>query len=402
MENAIRDPVLKWIRFTEQEKGVIDSPLVQRLRWITQLTTNDQVFPGSHHSRFIHSIGVMKLSGKYIKHLLKKGKNYLPSPPEKPNEYWIRLARMAGLLHDIGHGPFSHAFDRVVYKDLYGMEDGGHDMHRLMLIEHPILANPIKEAGIDPKELEKVWTATIDSPWMYFIIKLIVGGPLGADRMDFILRDSYFSGTPHLGTIALRRIMHNSRIKFHPTLQNWRLCYGFKAIHDIVQALNGRRFMYHGVYLHKTVDASSLLVENMLAKSVTDLKLIEKVLDVDQFLFLNEANIIGQMLALPEEHEAKIECKKLLMRKLPKMKEEELVDGKKVFIEEEWKEKWNVTEKQKLKKTRCITGIDPFKFSQYQVFFYKNNSEKLIDCEQALEDARFEAIKPYYIVRLFE
>ena len=68
---AIRDPVHKWIKFSPEEKAVIDSPFVQRLRWISQLTSADHVFPGGTHNRFIHSLGAMHLAGKYMRNLFK-------------------------------------------------------------------------------------------------------------------------------------------------------------------------------------------------------------------------------------------------------------------------------------------------------------------------------------------
>ena len=121
-----------------------------------------------------------------------------------------------------------------------------------------MLAEPLKNAGIDPNEIIKVWEAKPEDG-LYFIIKTVIGGPLGADRIDFVLRDSYFTGTQHLGTIASDRIISNSLLLYNQYLkpknednhdtsiwdQNcWQICYKEKSLNDIIQALDGRRFMY--------------------------------------------------------------------------------------------------------------------------------------------------------------
>ena len=126
---AIRDPVHKWIKFTEAERAVIDHPYVQRLRWISQLTSVSDVYPGGTNTRFAHSLGAMYLAGKYMKSLLK---NFTGKDNKDQNSAkCIQIARLAALLHDIGHGPFSHAYDRAVYTQIYPDAEKGHDEHRL-------------------------------------------------------------------------------------------------------------------------------------------------------------------------------------------------------------------------------------------------------------------------------
>lgn len=130
--NAIRDPVHGWIKFSDDEKKIIDSPFIQRLRRITQLSLADEVFPGGNHSRFIHSLGVMKMAGKYMKQLLNNtfirlDENTLVHSSSVPlfalkqheKDFALKLARVAGLCHDIGHGAFSHAWDRSVYSHIH-------------------------------------------------------------------------------------------------------------------------------------------------------------------------------------------------------------------------------------------------------------------------------------------
>jgi HD superfamily phosphohydrolase len=424
IDNALRDPVHGWIKFTDEEKQIIDSELFQRLRYISQLTSTDSVYPGGCHSRFIHSLGVMAVAGKMMKHLLRSGSVLYDSTkggdPDISERQWVQIARIAGLLHDIGHGPFSHAFDRIVYSKIYNVQDGGHDHHRLKLIEHPSLKKAIEACGISTYDIECVWTASKPnqdsslSDVLYYLTKLCVGGPLGADRIDFVLRDSYFTGTKHLGTIAWKRIIYNSTVLHSKGC--FVLAYAYKTLHDIIQALDGRRYMYHGVYLNKTVDSASLVIEQMmeaLDREPNDLDLVEQVEDISKFALLNDNTVMGIAILGNRDQESGQWCERLMKRRLPKMLKEELVDGKIPFDEASWRREWfgsdssnnTTTTNIIIRKTRCITGIDPYKFEQYNVKFYKTDSSKnieILDCETALEDARFKSIRPYYIVRAYE
>ena len=419
IDNALRDPVHGWIKFTDEEKEIIDCDMFQRLRYVSQLTSTDSVYPGGCHSRFIHSLGVMTVAGKMMKHLLRSGSVLYDSTiggnPHISERKWVQITRIAGLLHDVGHGPFSHAFDRIVYSKLYGVTDGGHDYHRLELIKQSPLRECITKCGVSVDDIIRAWTATpvtsesTIEDVLYYLVKLCVGGPLGADRIDFVLRDSYFTGTKHLGTIAWKRIIYNSTVLFQQKTRTFILSYAYKTIHDIIQALDGRRYMYHGVYLNKTVDAASLVIENMmdsLDKEDNGVNLVEKVKDVKQFSLLNDNTVIGMAL-INNNTKSRVWCERLLKRKLPKMIKEELVDGTIPFDNDAWRRKWfgdNVDNTIIIRSTRCITGIDPYKFAQYGIMFYKSHKSMVVDvvdCETALQDAHFKSIRPYYIARAY-
>lgn len=428
IDNALRDPVHGWIKFSDEEKQIIDCEMFQRLRYVSQLTSTDSVYPGGCHSRFIHSLGVMTVAGKMVKHLLRSGSvvydKQLGGDPKLSERKWVQIARIAGLLHDIGHGPFSHAFDRIVYSKIYNVMDGGHDYHRLKLVKQSPLKECIEACGIKVHDVLNVWTAkqpsstqSIDDV-LYYMIKLAIGGPLGADRIDFVLRDSYFTGTKHLGTIAWKRIIYNSTILFQEKTNTFVLAYAYKTIHDIIQALDGRRYMYHGVYLNKTVDAASLVIERMMEElyktnqtNQTNEDLLSIVQDPAKFALLNDNTVIGRVIIMDESEPARKWCERLLKRKLPKMIKEEIVDGCVLFDEHKWKKKWfgiDVNDPNIIiRNTRCITGIDPFKFKQYGVLFYESNKHRTdvlrtFDCETALETAHFKSIRPYYLVRAYQ
>lgn len=257
LKTAVRDSIHNWIKYSKCEQRVIDTALVQRLRNVGQLTFVSLVYPGGVHTRFSHSLGTMKLAGKYAKHLFRSHPNFA---------HLVQVARLAGLLHDVAHGPFSHAFDNSVYATIYpstpdnkNPKIDGHDLHRIHLIQKDQeLSNAIKGCGVDPSELARVWKTKLpahsssdesSSLDEYKVIGCFLHGPLGADRMDFTLRDSYETGMTHLGTIAHQRIISNSMII------NGRLCYNLKCLVDVIQSLEQRLKMYQCVYLHRVSTA---------------------------------------------------------------------------------------------------------------------------------------------------
>src|SRR5579863_5835904 len=106
----IQDSVHGQIECSDEEKVIIDTPLFQRLRYVTQLAGSELVFPSCNHTRFSHCLGAMHIAGKYAEHLFNNELN---------KKYLISLTRIAALLHDIGHGNFSHAFDEIIYSKIY-------------------------------------------------------------------------------------------------------------------------------------------------------------------------------------------------------------------------------------------------------------------------------------------
>lgn len=276
---TIRDPVHGMIPVSDNEMSIINLPIFQRLRYVKQLTSVELVFPSALHNRFCHSIGAMHLAGMYATDL-------------DLNDTQIKHTRIAALLHDIGHGPFSHIWDRVVYSHIYsqdnvadGVKSAGHDQHRLTLIDSDVLKPHLEKININPNEIIKIWT---NATAIHTAMNMIVQGPLGGDRMDFILRDAYFTGTQHFGTIAYDRIIYSSYI------EDDLLYYQTKAIGDIIHALKARQYMYSEVYFHKNAIAGSFLLEKILENCDMD-KLIQYTKNPSMFMLLDDS--ILQMIA---------------------------------------------------------------------------------------------------------
>lgn len=309
-KRAVRDPVHDYITLSDAETAIIDSPFIQRLRWVSQLSGVKLVFPGGVHNRFTHVMGVMHLSGQYAAHLYQ-------IDPDK--EHKIQVARLAGLLHDIGHGAFSHAYDDTVYKELYPGNPHGHDAHRNLIIQSKYLKPLIEACGVTTDEIIDLWDGK--DP----VLQALVQGALGADRMDFMLRDSFFTGTTHFGVVAISRIISNSRIELHegkPALH-----YNAKVLDDIFQALLGRFYMYRGVYFHKASGAADIIIRKLLSAARKPLKLVERTSDLDQFQFINEYTLLGEIMASKEAdiEPAQNYTIRLMHRDLPKLVWETIV-----------------------------------------------------------------------------
>ncbi len=110
----IKDPIYGYIRLYEHEREIIDTPSFQRLRRLKQLPSVHYIYPGATHTRFSHSLGVMHLSGIFVNHLLEPHKNKIPGDTFA---HFFFLIRLWGLTHDLGHGPFSHAFEEAILED---------------------------------------------------------------------------------------------------------------------------------------------------------------------------------------------------------------------------------------------------------------------------------------------
>ena len=134
---------------------------------------------------------------------------------------------------------------------------------------------------------------------LYHIIHAVVEGPLGADRMDFTLRDAKQTGTEHLGTIAYRRIIECSRIVLTKgsglETTQLMLAYEYKCIDDVISALDGRLYLYKNVYFHKTAVAASVLIERIIEKLLVPFELDDAYADPRQFARLDDAGLMGPL-----------------------------------------------------------------------------------------------------------
>ena len=225
----IADPIHNFIRFTELEKKIIDSSVFQRLRRIKQLAGAHLVYPAAQHSRFEHSLGTMHLAGLAGDHLYSIGAIDKDS---------IQELRIASLLHDVGHGPFSHALESVL------IENVNHEQLSLLIM---------KKLNVEYKGALTVAIDIFTDVYPKKFLHQLVSGQLDVDRMDYLTRDSFFTGVSE-GVVGYDRILKML------TVHDGELMVEEKAIYSIEKFLVARRLMYWQVYLHKTVLVSEMML----------------------------------------------------------------------------------------------------------------------------------------------
>ncbi len=259
----IADPIHQYIQYTRPggvpgeatEQDVIDTAWVQRLRRIPQLQSARWVFPAAEHSRFQHSLGVMHLAGRLAQQLYPSLRAIFPDGPSAP--LLEELLRMAGLLHDVGHGPFGHFFDDNFLVDF----DLTHELvgQRIIREELGDLIRNLRRSPsgafgaderIDPEWIcylmGKAYTQPQQSHprWLPFL-KPLLSGVYTADNMDYVLRDAYMCGVA-VGPIDVERIIYYS------FFSEKGLTLHRAGLGAFIMFLNARFYMYTNIYYHRT------------------------------------------------------------------------------------------------------------------------------------------------------
>ena len=234
----ITDPIHKNIKFTKVEKEIIDTSIFQRLRRIRQLAGAHLVYPGALHSRFEHSLGSMFLAGMAGQTLFDKG--YFTDID------LIQQLRLAALLHDVGHGPYSHLFEEI----LQDSKNYSHENLGERIILKTKISDIIKQNGYSPATISSLSFGKHKSR---FLNEVISGG-LSVDLMDYLPRDSYFSGTEY-GKIDYFRIINSLEVASSKVLGiNKSALYSYESM------LISRYQMFKAVYFHKTVRSGEVMI----------------------------------------------------------------------------------------------------------------------------------------------
>jgi len=239
VRKIINDPVYGFITIDHPLiYSIINHPWYQRLRRIQQMALASLVYPGAVHTRFHHSLGAYHLMGCALGELKNKGIDITPEEAV--------AAKAAILLHDIGHGPFSHALEHIL------IEGAGHESISRLFMEG---LNKEFNGALDLTIA--IFNGQYEKPFLHQLIS----GQLDVDRMDYLTRDSFFTGVSE-GVIGYDRILKML------TVNEGELMVEEKGIYSIEKFLVARRLMYWQVYLHKTV----LSAEQMLVRIITRAK----------------------------------------------------------------------------------------------------------------------------------
>ena len=240
----ITDPIHKYIRITDIEKKLIDTEVFQRLRKIRQLAGAHLVYPSAQHTRFEHSLGVMHLAGLAAETLLDKG--YITNKED------VESLRIAALLHDIGHGPFSHLFEEVLSEN--ESKKINHEIIGKKIIKETIILDILGKYGYDGDYVCKLSFG--ESQKMFY--NEIIAGSLSADIMDYLPRDSFFTGAEY-GKVDYYRLISSFEV-----LSNGHLGINKSAINSLESMLISRYQMFKAVYFHKTVRAGEVMLLHSL------------------------------------------------------------------------------------------------------------------------------------------
>ena len=238
----IIDPIHDFIRVYEHEISIIDKPIFQRLRHIRQLSGAHLTYPAAQHTRFEHSLGVMHIASLAGHALNEKG-------IFKSDD--IEILRLAGLLHDIGHGPFSHLFEEIIQEKKISHEDYGKE-----IILKSEIGDVLSKNGFDKKLITRI--AFGNSKFQF--MNEIVSGMLSADMMDYLLRDGYFTGAEHA------KIDHK-RITQSLDIHQKKLALERSALYSFESMMYSRYQMFKAVYFHKTVRAAEVMLIEALRLS---------------------------------------------------------------------------------------------------------------------------------------
>ncbi len=277
----IADPIHEYISFTvpystpdqaeRTEKDLIDSPWVQRLRYIYQLQSARWVYPSAEHSRFVHSLGTMHVAGRFAKHLYPFLREVAKDTPSA--NYIEELLRITALVHDIGHGPFCHFFDdnflkafhltheklgQIIIRDFLGplirkirRSPSGPFAKGEELNPDQIAHLILKDKGKDFSRMPRWLTC----------LQPVISGSYTADNLDYVLRDSYMCGVA-VGPVDLTRLIHYTIITekgftIHKT--------GLPALQMF---LNTRMYLYSNVYYHRTTRAIDIHLQDIFGETM--------------------------------------------------------------------------------------------------------------------------------------
>jgi HD superfamily phosphohydrolase len=263
----INDPIHEVMDFGSNEelkkilKSIIDTSSFQRLRRISQLGLASFVFPGATHSRFSHSLGAAYLSTLVLQKLSEQDNSIHSEVKEHYNSIIIST-----LLHDVGHGPFSHSFEHVLEglsKD-YGLEE--FPMHENWTAE--IIKNPsseiyqaLKKNKLDPKLIASPFVKQPKKKYPPYL-KQIVSSQIDVDRMDYLLRDSHFSGVA-IGKFDLNYLINCLQVIAHSKNEPKTLGLYYKGVKPYEAYLISRQLMNKSVYYHRKVKVAEFMAESI-------------------------------------------------------------------------------------------------------------------------------------------
>jgi HD superfamily phosphohydrolase len=334
--NLISDPIHGYVELTKRldrpeslaaglrdedaaEEDLLDTTWLQRLRRISQLQSARWVFPTAEHSRFTHGLGVMHEAGLWARSLYPSLRRALVGlgQPVPSEGLAVEVMRMAGLLHDVGHGPFAHFFDDHVLADYPAPPDSRrpagkrltHEDLSQLIIEHelgPLLRRLRRAPGSDPERDAFADDESIDPAWVSFLIakpaltdpampqwvrwlQPLLSGVFTVDNLDYVRRDAYLTGVA-VGPVDVERLRR------YAFISERGLTLYEPGLAALEMFLTARRFMYQQVYFHRTVRAIDLDLADVFGVSIRAIfgegspaERLAAYADLDEYALLHQA-----------------------------------------------------------------------------------------------------------------
>lgn len=300
---VVKDPLYGYITFYKHEKNIIDTASFQRLRRIKQLPSAHYVYPSATHTRFSHSLGVMHLSGLFLKHLLEP---YRKQMDDDEFLHYYFLVRLWGLTHDLGHGPFSHTFDKVVLEEI-GMN---HEYMSSRIVQEDgeiafVIEKELGNYWITPKclaeylgksreewpETKKLGKTEHNEAAFYYILK----GFYSTDIIDYLLRDNHFTGAGY-GNFDWQRLILSSY------LQKDEVALEKKSRDALDAFLLSRLFSFNTIYYHRWSRVIDHMMKSFLIKAKDKIHFQNYAKDIKEYRKLDEESIfyMDELKGIPE------------------------------------------------------------------------------------------------------
>ncbi|HVO36892.1 MAG TPA: HD domain-containing protein [Candidatus Acidoferrum sp.] len=262
----IKDPIHGYIYITQTEKNIIDTYPVQRMHRLRQLAGSEYVYPGANHTRFEHSIGVMYLAGRVTEN---------PNISQEISTDEAEAVRIAGLLHDVGHGPFSHVFEQLLDK-----QNKTHEDITLWLIKNSELKDTLKTNGFNPEQIGKLAIGRLKKQRKNYLNQ-IISSAVDVDKMDFIVRDTYHTGAEY-GYIDIFRLIHAL------DLLNENLAVDLGALSALESLIIARIESFKSIYFHRVGRAAQIMLAKAMENAneqlgLTKFKTPEQYLQLDDY-----------------------------------------------------------------------------------------------------------------------
>jgi hypothetical protein len=264
----IQDPVYGYIYITEPEKTIIDSYPVQRLHRLRQLAGAEYVYPAANHTRFEHSLGVMYLAGFACEN--SNLAEYLTKDE-------VQTVRFAALLHDVGHGPFSHIYEHLLVK----LNKTHEDLTR-WIIEKSELRDKLQKAGQDPDAIGKLAVGELEIRRKNFVDQIIQSA-FDVDKLDFIVRDTYHTGAKY-GYVDVFRLIHALDVL------EGNLAVDLGALAALESLILARIESFKSIYFHRVARAAQIMIATAMENAKDELGLID-FKTPEEYLTLNDYTV---------------------------------------------------------------------------------------------------------------